>query len=428
MVNFFGIRHLSPAGAYHLYHFLEEKKPKIVLIEGPSDLNEQMQYFMHPETKPPIAILSYTKQSPIKTILYPYAEYSPEYQAIRWCKENKTICRFIDVPSKVFLAFSEKREKPEQKEEQWNVYEQLDKQSGEDGHETFWERTLEHTQDALAYQQGTEVFGKNLRELEQQREEDYAETLVREAFMCRKIADVIKEGFKEEEIVVVTGAYHVEGLKCWKEVSMTDTQLKKLPCVEASHTLMPYSYYRLSSRGGYGAGNKAPAYYSLLWESFLQKQPFLFVYHYFAQIAEFQREHGNLISSAEVIEAGRLANALARLRNGTIPVLRDLRDAAITCLGKGSFSTISLAVAHTEIGSHIGSLPEGVSRTSIQEDFYHQMKQLKLEKYCDMVARDLKLDLREKRNVVSEKSAFLDLFLNFLIEKSENDEELESLD
>ena len=415
MVNFFGIRHLSPAGAYHLCNFLEEKKPKLILIEGPSDLNEQMQYLMHPQTKPPIAILAYTKKAPIKTILYPYAEYSPEYQAIRWCKENKTLCRFIDLPSEVFLAFSEKEQK--QKEERWNVYEQLDIQSGEDGHETFWERVLEHTQDANAYQQGTALFGKNLRELEQQREEDYAETLVREAFMCREIANAVDEGFAEEEIVVVTGAYHVEGLKRWKEVSMTDAQMKKLPRVDASHTLMPYSYYRLSSRGGYGAGNKAPAYYSLLWKAFLQKQPFLAVYHYLAQIAQFQREHGNPVSSAEVIEAVQLANALANLRNGTIPVLRDLRDAAITCLGKGSFSTISLAVAHTEIGSYIGSLPEGVSRTSIQEDFYHQIKQLKLEKYCDMVAKDLKLDLREKRNVVSEKSAFLDLYRSFFLHR-----------
>ena len=34
MVNFFGIRHLSPAGAYHLWNFLEEKKPKCFLLEN----------------------------------------------------------------------------------------------------------------------------------------------------------------------------------------------------------------------------------------------------------------------------------------------------------------------------------------------------------------------------------------------------------
>lgn len=32
----FGIRHLSPAGAWHLLRLLDEKRPRLVLIEGPS--------------------------------------------------------------------------------------------------------------------------------------------------------------------------------------------------------------------------------------------------------------------------------------------------------------------------------------------------------------------------------------------------------
>ena len=31
--HFFGIRHLSPAGAYFLREYLDEKKPKLVFIE-----------------------------------------------------------------------------------------------------------------------------------------------------------------------------------------------------------------------------------------------------------------------------------------------------------------------------------------------------------------------------------------------------------
>ena len=40
-----------------------------------------------------------------------------------------------------------------------------------------------------------------------------------------------------------------------------------VPRAGALATLMPYSYYRLTTRSGYGAGNKAPAYFELLWES-----------------------------------------------------------------------------------------------------------------------------------------------------------------
>ena len=427
MVNFFGIRHLSPAGAYHLRNYLEEKKPKIVLIEGPCDLNEQMEFMVHPKTKPPIAILAYTKDVPVRTILYPYAEYSPEYQAICWCKEKKVECRFIDLPSEVFLALSskdfvaldsklDKTDFSEAGEESnIDVYETLDKRLGEAGHETFWERVLEHAQDAESYRHGANLFGTKIRELSWREEDDRAETLVRETFMCRKIQDAIAEGYQPEEIVVVTGAYHVDGLKDVKP--MTDAEIKILPSMPANHTLMPYSYYRLSSRAGYGAGNKAPAYYSLLWEARKRNQLQYTAYHYLSKIAAFQREHGMPVSSAEVIEAVRLANALAAMRGGKAPVLYDLRDAAVTCLGGGSFSAISLAVADTEIGSMVGELPEGVSKTSIQEDFNRQMKQLKLEKFRSLTMQELKLDLRENRMVSSEKAAFLDLYRSYFLHR-----------
>lgn len=414
----FGIRHLSPAGAWHLRQFLTEKKPRLVLVEGPSDFNELMADITRPETKPPIAILAYTKEAPVRTVLYPFAEYSPEYQAICWCKEQGVECRFMDLPSGVFLALpSGRQERTEGEEERMGVYERLDRQAGEDGHETFWERVMEHAQDADGYCEGAALFGSGLREAGQEQDPERAETLVREAFMRLRIREALEEGFAPEEIVAVTGAYHVSGLLSEDALPMTEEELASLPRVEASHTLMPYSYYRLSARAGYGAGNKAPAYYSLLWEA-LQRGDLQYVPQvYLSRIAGYQREHGTPVSSAEVIEAVRLANSLAGLRGGKSPVLRDLRDAAVTCLGGGRFSAVSLAMADTEIGTAIGALPEGVSRTSIQEDFYRQLKEWKLEKYRDITAQDLPLDLRENRNVSSRKAAFLDLHRSFLLHR-----------
>ena len=415
--HFLGIRHLSPAGAYFLRAYLEEKQPKLVLIEGPSDFDDMLKDMVRQETKPPIAILAYTKAAPVRTILYPFAEYSPEYQAVCWCHEKKTECHFIDLPSETFLAIPEKvylpgSEDTEGEEGRISVYHQLDEKSKEDGHETFWERVMEHVSDSQAYHQGANSFGTNLRELTEGVESDWAETVLRESYMRHQIKNAVERGIAPEDIVVVTGSYHVEGLKSWKEE--TD-DLSGMPRTDASHTLMPYSYYRLSSRSGYGAGNKAPAYYALLWEGFKQKEPQYAVLSYLSKIAAFQRGNGNPVSSASVIEAARLANALAQLRGGIVPVLRDLRDAALTCLGEGSFPAISLATADTEIGTAIGALPDGVSRTSIQEDFYRQLKDLKLEKYRDLTAQDLTLDLRENRRVSSEKAAFLDLHRSFFL-------------
>lgn len=416
----FGVRHLSPAGAWHLRRFLEEKRPRLVLVEGPSDLNDQMENLTRRETKPPIAILAYTKEVPIRTILYPFAAYSPEYQAFLWCREKNVSCRFMDLPSDVFLSFPERRQESaetEGEEGRMSVYALLGQKTGEDGHETFWERTMEQLRDAEEYHEGANAFGRELRGMTAGQDEDWPETVIREAYMRRQIADAVAEGFAPEEIVVVTGAFHVEGLLSEELSPMTDEELQNLPKVEANHTLMPYSYYRLSARSGYGAGNKAPAYYELLWEGFLRNEPMHATHSYLSRIAGYQRIQGNPVSSAEVIESVRLAGALAAMRGGSVPALRDLRDAAVTCLGKGSFSAISLAVADTEIGTVIGALPEGVSRTSIQEDFYRFLKDYKLDKYRSLSAQDLMLDLRENRRVSSEKAAFLDLHRSFFLHR-----------
>ena len=420
--HIFGIRHLSPAGAWHLKQFLSEKNPRLVLVEGPCDFDDTLQWFSDPAVMPPIAVLAYTKEAPVRTILYPFAEYSPEYQAILWAHEHGRECRFMDLPSEVFLALPEHapggKAADDGEEERMNVYAHLDRQAGEDGHETFWERTMEHTDETQAYHKGAQIFGSELRALEEDGGEDRPEILVREAFMRRKIQEAVEEGFAPEEIVVVTGSYHVAGLLDGQAGPMTDEELASLPRLASSHTLMPYSYYRLSTRAGYGAGNKAPAYYALLWEGIGQDDLSYTARSYLSRIAGFQREHGNPVSSAQVTEAVQLAAALAKLRGGSgIPALRDLRDAAVTCLGGGSFSEITLAMADTEIGTAIGSLPDGVSRTSIQEDFYRKLKELKLEKYRDITQQELALDLRENRNVSTKAAAFLDLHRSFFLHR-----------
>lgn len=412
--TFFGIRHLSPAGAWHLRGLLDEMRPALVLVEGPSDLTGLLPDLTRPETKPPIAFLAYTQAAPVHTILYPFAEYSPEYQAILWCHEAGVPCRLIDLPSDVFLALGPtRRVQQEGEEERFEVYQALDRQAGEDGHETFWERTFEHQTAPGAYHGGANAFGAEIRALTEKKEDDWAENLVRETYMRRQLQDAVEEGFAPESILCITGSYHVEGLRSC--APMSDEEIAALPRVPASQTLMPYSYYRLSSRSGYGAGNRAPAYYGLLWESLCRGEADWAARSYLSRIARFRREGGSPVSSAEVIEGVRLAKALAALRGSETPALRDLRDAAITCLGGGSFPAIAMAVADTEIGVQIGTLPQGVSRTSIQEDFYRRLKELKLEKYRALTAQDLPLDLREDRMVKSEKAAFLDLERSFFL-------------
>lgn len=427
----FGIRHLSPAGAFYLRKYLDKCRPKLILIEGPSDFSRFIGEIIQDEVHPPIAIMSYTLEAPIRTILYPFAEYSPEYQAMRWAGEHGCKCLFCDLPSEVFLGIGAESEKislretrgEESREERWEEEEKTDLYARLDGlceggdHESFWERTLEQAADMYGYLRGAAGFGANLRDLSLARSREDAENLVREAYMRRVLKDAVAEGIAPEEIVMLVGAFHVEGILDRSLGAMSDKELASLPRLPAQSTLMPYSYYRLSQRSGYGAGNKAPAYYELVWRGLCRGESEYASLSYLSELGAFQREQGFFVSSAEVIEALRLARELARLQGGRIPVLRDLKDAALTCLAQGQFARIAQAVAAAEIGTKIGSVPEGVSKTSIQSDFYGKLKSLRLEKYKSLTAEELDLDLRENLRVKSGEAAFLDLNRSFFLHR-----------
>ncbi|KQX45803.1 MULTISPECIES: DUF5682 family protein [unclassified Paenibacillus] len=436
----FGIRHLSPAGAFHLLAFLDEVKPTAVLVEGPSDASGFITELTSHGVVPPIAILAYTDQLPVRTLLYPYADYSPEYQAFQWASRNGSQAEFIDLPSEHALAIYEQRKRRSTSAEgesnqsevddfqayvlgQRTLYQQLAELSEEPDYEAYWERHFEHNLQKDAYRHGIYQFSAQMRELTAQQEwqfapQEAAYNEIREAYMRRRIQDAIEAGHAPEKIVVVTGAHHASALD-FRFPVMTDEEMKGLPKTTTKITLMPYSYYKLSSHSGYGAGNQAPAYFELFWQCLqkgdLSRLPSL----YFSQVAAYLREHGTYRSTASLIEGVRLAEALAALHEGNHPTWKDLRDAAMVCLGHGELSTIVEALARTDVGTAIGRLPEGVSQTPIQDDLNRELKRLKLEKFKSTVASTLELDLRENRRVKSEEAAFLDLKRSVLLHRLE---------
>jgi hypothetical protein len=469
-IDVFGVRHLSPMGAWHLVQFLEEKQPELILIEGLDDATGLIADICRKETRPPIAILAYTADLPVRTIVYPFARYSPEYQAIKWAHDRDVKVEFFDLPSSIFLGIydreqnqlqaelakrrekavedadskpktptksepeSEKQEKlvddgdtlfdrdhatkpaePRQvssthiPEPARSLYSQIAERAGERDYETYWERHFEHTVGIGTYRHAALELGETIRELEQDAPKWRAENLIREAYMRRRIEESIASGIDPSKIVAVVGAFHASVLT-GQYPSMTNDELAQLPRRDSKLTLMPYSYFKLSSQSGYGAGNLAPAYFDLLWETLTeQEQTADLSRRYMTRVARALRDSGTHRSTAEVIEAVRLAETLSAFKEGTAPTLSDLRDAAVTLLGHGEPVTVRESLARVDVGTDIGELPKGVSQTSIQEDFDRELRRLKLEKYRKTVEEKLDLDLRENRRVNSQEAAFLDL-------------------
>lgn len=463
-VHIFGVRHLSPGGAQHLKQFLHEIQPTAVLIEGPSDATQEIRHLVNKSTKPPVALLAFTADLPIRTAMWPLAVYSPEYQAMKWAEEQGAYCAFIDLPSSVMLALdlgqsridergedkksdegnegneggegdvsdegggiverdegNGEREVQEERLHSRSLYERIAKLAGEYDYEMYWERHYEHNLSRDAYRQAILASSAQMREWTEEEEwvtarKEYAYNALRELYMLSQIEAAIAAGHAPERIVVVCGAYHASALATLP-AGMTDAEFDLLPKRNTKLTLMPYSYYRLSSMSGYGAGNRAPRYFEMMWEAMEAGRPQDLAYRYLSQVAGRLRQSGTHRSTAEVIEAVRLAQSLAALHGGSAPTLRDLHDAAQSIFGHGELSVVAEPLARVDVGTAIGELAEGVSQTPIQDDLNRQFKRLKLDKYKSSVAADLALDLRENRRVKSEEAAYLDLHRSVLLHR-----------
>ena len=213
-IHVFGVRHLSPMGAWHLRDFLDRIRPELVLIEGLDDATGLLPDVTRKETKPPIAILAYTDSLPVRTLVYPFARYSPEYQAICWAHEHDVPVEFIDLPSDIFLGLQDReierlekkrrrpRAAPDEEppapvgvpEPRPSLYEQIADLAGERDYDTYWERHFEHNPAPDSYHGATPELGRAVRELEEDEPRWRAENLVREAYMRRRIEEAHRVG------------------------------------------------------------------------------------------------------------------------------------------------------------------------------------------------------------------------------------------
>jgi hypothetical protein len=199
----------------------------------------------------------------------------------------------------------------------------------------------------------------------------------REAFMRAEIRRALAEGYKPEEIMVVCGAAHASALNLedsdfsWDSERVQQARSAKT----ATLTLIPYSYARLSEQSGYGAGNRAPAYYQQVWES---KGDFAAATRKFLLLAmNSMHARGHAISLADAIEAERLAWTLAAMRDKPAPGLEELEDAARACFGRGALDTKSF-LRPLLIGDALGKLSSKVERTPLQQDFYAATSRLRI--------------------------------------------------
>jgi hypothetical protein len=410
-LNFFGVRHFSPTVSFHLERFLEKINPDCILIECAADASPQIENIAAADVKPPIAVLCFTTDLPVNSVLYPFASYSPEYRALLYGIKHKKRVRFIDLPAEISICFGNRHENSDYIKFDNEIYQKIAETGGCENYDDYFERNFEYCIDDEHFRERMEIQSASLREIFESFEyEDSpvsaAYNQLRESYMRTEIAAEIENGTVPEKIAVICGAYHLFGLQNHIE-TLSKEEIAALPHRNVKTTLMPYSYLRLASFTGYGAGNRAPAYFELVNEFI--NNPEDIPYTYASKLGEYIRNNNGYASTADIIETVRLAKTLAAISEKTFPTLSDLEEAAVACLGKGERGKLALSFASMNVGTKFGFVPQDLTSTSIQDDMEREMDRLKLQKYKSTVANTLTLDLRQNTQRTSKEAQYLDL-------------------
>ncbi|MDY7084695.1 MAG: DUF5682 family protein, partial [Actinomycetota bacterium] len=100
----YGIRHHGPGSARAVVQELERQPPDVLLVEGPPEADALVRWVADSGLEPPVALLGYASDDPRRAAFWPFAVFSPEWQAIRWAVERGVPVRFFDLPFAYRLA------------------------------------------------------------------------------------------------------------------------------------------------------------------------------------------------------------------------------------------------------------------------------------------------------------------------------------
>ncbi|MDP5171210.1 MAG: DUF5682 family protein, partial [Bacteroidia bacterium] len=395
-VHIFGIRHHGPGSARHLVAELEAFQPDMILVEGPPEANGLIPFLADPELQPPVAILAYKTNEPSQAVFYPFAAFSPEWQALQFALAHNLHVQFFDLPVGYWLGKPE-IENPESTvpRPSGNPFDALARAAGKPSGEHWWDETVETRRSP-----GTQIFPAIQHAITALRDIHPDHTsprdLLREAWMRQVVRKVQKAGYKN--IAVVCGAWHGPALENLPPAKEDKELLQGLTLEKVEATWVPWTFARLTFASGYGAGLVAPGWYNHLWDHPNDEGEY-----WLSMVAAILRKAGKDTSTAHVVEASRLATTLASLRNLTRPGLQEFNDAIVAVMGMGDPLLLHFLKDELLVGDQIGSTPDSIPRVPLVQDVEQLQRKLRLRPSAE--EKELLLDLRKETDL--ERSTML---------------------
>ena len=398
-VRYFGIRHHGPGSARSLERALDEWRPDVVLVEGPPEADDLVALAASEDMQPPVALLVHVVDKPRRAFFWPFAVFSPEWRALQHGLGHGVPVRFIDLAAANWLAppkwtKPEEADAPPERPPGRDPLAQLAAAAGYGDVERWWEDVVEHRGQARAAEGGEQSPFDGIAEAMAALREDEpppaGREAQREAAMRQNVRAAVKEGFRR--VAVVCGAWHVPALATMPSVSADAITLKGLPKVKVAATWIPWTSSRLSLASGYGAGIASPGWYSHLFGAPDQVVP-----RWFVKVARLLRQEDLPASPAALIDAVRLAEALATLRGRPLAGLEELDDATRAALCAGSDAPMALIAERLIVGRELGRVPPETPMVPLARDLAREQRRLRLR--AEPAPRQLDLDLRKPNDL-----------------------------
>ncbi|MCB1633415.1 MAG: hypothetical protein KDI51_02435 [Xanthomonadales bacterium] len=428
----FPLRHHSPTAAHLLRRVIEQRKPKLLLLEAPAGVEPLLPHVVDRQTRPPVAIYSSFRddqfqlraqtdgEEPLQLASwYPLLPYSPEYVAIRSALASGAQVVCIDLPQAGQQAARLARTGADplavdrsQSPDNANslapedallagseLYRRLAEAAGYRHWDEAWDSLFEAQPlpDAERFRRELTTFCAAARLTTPSEQED-PDNAAREAFMWQRIqAALVEHQVAPEQAMVVCGGYHL---------FMPREPLPPMaaqPAGTVHQAIVPYSYLRAWQSAGYGAGNRAPRYYQRLHEAQGRGEPEQALIEESVGILQQARRKGERLASADAIAVQHHAVLLAQLRGRALPTLDDLDDALLSCCVKGDPTTdgaqLQRIMRRVHVGDRIGKVTPAAGQLPLVRDYYAQIEALELS---ELLQREqvqwLKLDLRQPQD------------------------------
>nr|WP_204920167.1 DUF5682 family protein [Microlunatus panaciterrae] len=403
-VEVFGIRHHGPGSARSLLAALDDYLPDSVLIEGPADAEPLIGLVSAAGMNPPVALFGYAADRPSLAAFWPYAVFSPEWQAMLWGAERGIPVSFCDLPASMTLAAAEQAlDEPDPADDELDLdsghrapaaevsrdpLAQLAAAAGYDDPERWWDDVIESRLD------GASPFPALTEAMAELRADDTAydhrramHEGRREAYMRQSIRAAWRSG--RQRVAVVCGAWHAPALSPPLPPAAADARLLRgAPKRKVRFSWVPWTHERLTSASGYGAGITSPGWYHHLWTA--PDQP---VVRWLSMVAASLRTRDLPVSSAHVIEAVRLAENLAALRGRPLAGLSEVTEATRAVLCDGDELAVRFITDELVVGQRLGSVTPEAPTVPLEADLEAQCRTLRLKRTAE--AKYVDLDLRK---------------------------------